>query len=389
MSFMLVAFEETVGINSGYELRNRANVKDLSIFLNDAEPVVFAVHPAPKGTPRPLARTLRALDRDDIRRMLDTVTELRPSFVLVEGVLLLEAIEALRHAFPRIPLVLDMHNVESLLQIERDSARVPLVLRPLADLVNRRKHRAAREADRHAISLASMVWTCSESDAALAARHFPTPELHVVANPVPDWCATVPDRPPVAFDALAPDPVILYVGHLGYSPNRRAVERLCTEIMPALRCDVPQARLHVCGRSPSGHVREAVAAAGHRLTANPPDLAPHYAEAMITAIPLSQGGGTRIKVLEALAVGCPVVASAKAVEGLALHPGRDYIAAESSAEFAAALAALIADPTRRAALSAAGRALVTARYAPPARQASIARALAGLTVRSPADSHRP
>ena len=79
-------------------------------------------------------------------------------------------------------------------------------------------------------------------------------------------------------------------------------------------------------------------------------------------IPLREGGGTRLKVLEALAADLPVVSTAKGVEGLSLRAGEHYVAAESSEELAQAAVALLGDAPRRAALARAGRALVARDY---------------------------
>lgn len=375
MPFIQITFSEKTGdVASGYELRNRANLSDLSICVNEATGLTLGLRP--EGETRPLARTVQTLDPRDLDLMVETVARLHPDFVLVEGVALLQAVELLRHRFPALPLILDMHNVESLLLAETDLARRPPMLRPLVNALNRKRHRAELGADRRAVELASMVWTCSEQDAVLAKGHLGATTVAVIANPVPDWCAEAPVSPHHPTAA----PVVLFVGHLGYLPNRRAVTLLCRTVMPELARHEPSARLVVCGRNPSARVIHTVEAAGHTLVANPPDLGPLYAGAMATAIPLAQGGGTRIKVIEALAVGCPIVATAKAVEGLGLRDGVDYLAAETDQDLARALARLASQPALRAALAEAGRNIVATRYAAPVRRAGIARALEHLQI---------
>lgn len=381
MSFIQVTLlEEKSAVVSGYELRNTANLSDLSICVNGAAGAEVTVRPAEPQSAPVVARTVRALDRGDIDRLLNRVAQQRPDFVLVEGVALLQAMEALHQAFPALPLIVDMHNVESLLERTTDRARLPVALRPLSGWLKRTRHLAEHAADRRAVELASMVWTCSAQDAELLALHFGAQRVAVVANPVPDWCADHAVAQGTGGQAreLGEEPVILFVGHLGYAPNRRAVTQLCTGIMPALQRQVPLARLVVAGRNPSRRVIRMVDKSGHRLIANPPDLGPLYAGAIATAIPLAQGGGTRIKVLEALAVGCPIVASAKAVEGLGLREGVDYLGAETGGAFADALARLIGSHRLRADLATSGQAFVAERYAAPARRASIAHALKGL-----------
>ena len=360
---------------SGYDLRNRANFSGLSNLWEGTGAVSFGIRPQANPRRSSLARTVNALDPVDIGRLLVLVKQARPAFVVFEGVNLLEAIEAVRGALPQLPIVLDMHNVESQLQIAADRARLGWLLRPVLPWAMRKRNRKMTQADQCAVDLADMVWTCSEEDAALAERCFHPRQLDVIANPIPEWCAAS-----VSIEASRPrDPVILFVGHLGYPPNRIAVKTLCQGIMPRLQRLIPAATLHICGRNPSRRVRRLAERHGHRLTANPPNLASHYAEAMATAIPLAQGGGTRIKVLEALAVGCPIVASAKAVEGLGLRPGQDYLAAESSEAFAIALKLLWDEPELRTTIVHNGRQLVYARYGEAARRGAMKRALMRLT----------
>jgi glycosyltransferase involved in cell wall biosynthesis len=77
-----------------------------------------------------------------------------------------------------------------------------------------------------------------------------------------------------------------------------------------------------------------------QLIANPKEIAPIYDQADIVVVPLAEGGGSRIKILEALALGCPIVATAKAVEGLGLVPDRHFLQAENAADMARAVARL-------------------------------------------------
>lgn len=300
---------------------------------------------------------------EEIRQPLpETLARLpRPDLVVIEGVALMAQALACRAAWPGVPLVFDFHNVESNLLRQIDRARLPALLRPLAGVLFRRRWQAAEELDRQALEMADRVWLCSEDDRALALELCPeaAPRLSVLPNTMPQWCEGATPRDTRAFSA----PEVLFVGHLGYAPNKHAARRLAADILPALRRDFPEARLTIAGRSPNRRLRRDLARHDNvTLVADPAEVAPLYDRADLTILPLTEGGGSRIKVLEALATGCPIVASAKAVEGLALEPGRHYLPAESAAEAASATARLMREPETRAQLIAEGAQLVRARY---------------------------
>src|SRR5690606_20448151 len=102
-------------------------------------------------------------------------------------------------------------------------------------------------------------------------------------------------------------------------------------------------------------------------TANPPDLRPAYAQARMAVMPLLDGGGTRIKVLEALTVGCPIVATAKAVEGLGLLPDVHYLEANASDEFIAAIQRIYSDSALARRLVAQGKKFAEDHFSEPVR----------------------
>jgi glycosyltransferase involved in cell wall biosynthesis len=168
---------------------------------------------------------------------------------------------------------------------------------------------------------------------------------------------------------------VLFVGHLGYRPNCRAVAELATLIFPQVNAQHPNVSLHICGRRPKRSLTVRLARMGVRLTASPKDLAPIYARATLTAMPIREGGGTRIKVVEALACGCPVVATAKAVEGHGLRDDHEFILAETAAEFQSAISRLLGDKDLRQRLRAAGHRFLAANLAPDVRERAVRTAL--------------
>ena len=275
-----------------------------------------------------------------------------PDVVLVEGVALSPFLEAVRTSGAR--LVVDMHNVESQL------AQTIAAAEPWTRLLRRRGALAAGRtyaaAERDAVRLADAIWVCSEPDRDRLAQATGFAGARIVPNGLPD--AADAGRPRARFR-----PRLLFAGHLGYRPNVWAARELAREVMPLLRDKYPDAALTLAGRSPSRHVL-ALAGPSVRILSNPPDMAALLAEADFAVIPLRQGGGTRIKILEAIAAGLVVVATALAAEGLELEPGKHLVIAETPREMADAISRLAADPEAAAAMAAEGRAQVLARYAP-------------------------
>lgn len=369
MPFLQANLVEEDGRVSGAEIRNESNFQALSGLCEGTR-----VHLRKNLDPeRRRAPTVASLDASDLGRLPALVEERRPDFVLFEGVALLDAMREVRRLFPTLPLIVDFHNVEGGLYRDVRMARVPRPARPLARLFFAHRIRQARDADWEAMRLADAVWTCSTQDAEVVRAAEVARSVHVVPNPIPDWCRTVEPE-----TGERQGRTVLFVGHLGYAPNRRAIDELAGSIMPDLRRRFPDAGLHVCGRAPRTKLIRSLGERGHRLSADPPDLLPHYREAAAAAMPLRQGGGTRIKVLEALAVGCPVVATAKAVEGLAIEDGRHFLRAETAAEFVAALSRLFEDPGIGRRLAAEGRAFVHRNHGDAARSDAIKTALAAI-----------
>jgi glycosyltransferase involved in cell wall biosynthesis len=178
--------------------------------------------------------------------------------------------------------------------------------------------------------------------------------------------AVVPNGVDVAFYSgdfgpPAPD-TLIYNGALTYSANFDAVDFFAREILPQIRAERPSARLLVTGKYSGVATDRLPLGRGLELAGYLPDMRPAVARSWACVVPLRQGGGSRLKILEALAAGTPVVATSKGVEGLDLLPGRDILIADTPAAFAAATLRLLGDPGLRATLSRNGRRAVAERY---------------------------
>jgi polysaccharide biosynthesis protein PslH len=198
--------------------------------------------------------------------------------------------------------------------------------------------------------------------------------------------------------SAAPEPLsLVYPGSIGYRPNFDAVKALIDEILPRVHRTHPGVTLRVTGEADEERIKALAGdrspAPGERVifTGRVADVRPLIARSTVCVVPLRSGGGTRIKILQAMALGTPVVSTAKGAEGLSVVDGESIAIAESPDAFAAAIVRLLDDDAWRRQLSERGRALVRASYTWPrsgeALDAVLTRAVAAAQARSAATTH--
>ena len=250
------------------------------------------------------------------RRLNEVVREQRPDIVQLEYVILADLVSAL--SLPRPPVVL----------VEYDA-------RPTG--AEWRWRALRREAARSVEAIVAFT----EEDATILRQDAGGTRV-VVIRPGFDLPARAGsgDRDEVVF-----------VGGAGHPPNVDAVTRLVREIHPRVRRDRPSAVLTLVGDPPPGLVVDDGVVVEGRVA----DVRPYVERAAVVVAPLQQGGGIRIKVLDALASGKAVVASSLALQGIAVRDREHVLVAESSEETAAAISALLADRDLRQKLGAAAR----------------------------------
>jgi glycosyltransferase involved in cell wall biosynthesis len=172
----------------------------------------------------------------------------------------------------------------------------------------------------------------------------------------------------VDVDYFAPDGVaeipgrLVFTGSMDWYPNEDGIVHFIEDVLPRVRRAVPAATLTVVGRNPSARLRAVAEAAGAQVTGLVDDVRPHMADAAVYVVPLRIGGGTRLKIFEALSMAKAVVSTTVGAEGLPLAPGQHFLQADEPAAFAEAVTVLLGDSARRRAIGAAGRRLVEERY---------------------------
>jgi glycosyltransferase involved in cell wall biosynthesis len=195
----------------------------------------------------------------------------------------------------------------------------------------------------------------SELDAAELRRRLPDQRVHVIDNGV-DASRLQPLAEPGDSET------ILFVGTLRYAPNLDAVKFLRAQVWPYVRRACPRAKLVIVGQLPQDPDEFLRDSDGVDVMGAVDDLTPYYRRAAVVVAPLRAGGGTRLKVLEAMAVGRPVVSTTVGCEGLDVHDGAELLMADEPIAFAQHVVQLLGDPRRRAQLASRARALVERRY---------------------------
>jgi glycosyltransferase involved in cell wall biosynthesis len=161
--------------------------------------------------------------------------------------------------------------------------------------------------------------------------------------------------------AEATTATVAFVATMGWAPNTDAALWLGRDIWPRVLHQLPGARLLLVGRDPTPAVR-ALASESIEVSGTVADVRPYLARSRVTVAPLRSGGGTRLKLLEALGVGRPVVATSIGVDGLEDLVGRGVMVADDSAGIADALVGLLKEPEAAADMGRAGHDAVAAEH---------------------------
>lgn len=250
---------------------------------------------------------------------------------------------------------LDMHNVESELTARHAAARgAP------GRMVLRAEVAALRRLERLATSF-DRVMVVSDVDDRTLGRHSDA------------WTIVVPN----AWDEPTPlppstDPVVSFVALLSWSPNVDAAVWFTEQVWPRVVAQVPDARLQLVGRNPAPAVRR-LASPIVEVTGTVPDLTPWYQRTAVAIAPLLAGGGSRLKILEALAHARPVVATTVGAEGLEDLIGRGVEVADDPAAMASAVVRLLRGPDEAARRGCAGAQAVAADHSWKAATAPLLR----------------
>lgn len=253
-----------------------------------------------------------------------------------------------------LPAVLTHHNIESMLMKRRSEVETRLLARQFL----RREAEKLKACEEVEALLFDMNITMSRQDEMQLLSRVPRARTSIVPNGVDIEYFT--PRPELET------PTLIYGGGMNMFANRDAVMHFLHEIWPLIRARVPGVRFLAVGQAPPTELTSYAAIDPQVVvTGYVEDIRPCIWEAGIYVVPLRVGGGTRLKVLDAMAMGKAIVSTSIGCEGIEVTPGEHLVVADSPEDFASATVSLLGDPSRRRELGQAARNLVERRYAWP------------------------
>jgi glycosyltransferase involved in cell wall biosynthesis len=249
-----------------------------------------------------------------------------------------------------IRVVLDAHNIEYEL-LQRMAAGERSLARRAFNTLECRSYRRFEERS----------WMHVDGCAVTSGR-----EERIVRAAAPQTLtAVVPNGVDLEFfrrsNAAVEPRTVVFNGTLRYRPNVDAAHYLVDDIWPLMRAQYPDARLIIVGNVPAAE-RRSLARPGVILTGEVPDIRSYLRRAAVVVIPVRMGGGTRLKVLEGLAMGKAMVSTSVGCEGITTRDGVHLLIADDAPTFALRMSQLFADSALRERLGKAGRSLVEAEY---------------------------
>jgi sugar transferase (PEP-CTERM/EpsH1 system associated) len=296
--------------------------------------------------------------------LVETLERLDPDVVEVEGIELAQylfQVADLRGDKVRPLLVYDDHNAEYVLQQRAFETDVRQPRRWIAAAYSYVQWRRLRAYERRACLTADRVVAVSDTDAEALRKLVPGLELAVVPNGVDMDYYTAP-VPPLAAQEGPGDLDLVFTAKMDFRPNVDAVLWFSQSVLPLVRRESPETRFWAVGKTPHARLAPLAKDPGVVLTGWVEDVRPYIAGAGLYVIPLRIGGGTRLKVLEAMAMGKAIVSTALGCEGFDLVPDQELVIAGEPAEFAAAVLDLLRDAERQERLGRAARRYAGSRY---------------------------
>lgn len=289
---------------------------------------------------------------DDYRAKVETLLR-EGHFDLVVSDFLVPAVNMPRRL--PCPSVLFTHNVEAEIwrrhyERQRD---------PLRRFLFKQQWQRMLRFEADTISRFDLVLAVSDTDGETLQRLYGR-ELKAPAFTVATGVDTTFFAPRSAADASPKH--LVFTGSMDWIPNEDAMTHFCEATLPLIRAQEPDVTVSIIGRAPTPAVRRLADIPGVEVTGRVDDVREHIGRGSVYIVPIRIGGGTRLKIFEAMGMAKAVVSTTIGAEGLPVTDGRDVIIADSPEAFAASVVSLLRDPARRVQFERAARDLVVTQY---------------------------
>ncbi|MBI4759040.1 MAG: glycosyltransferase [Chloroflexi bacterium] len=261
--------------------------------------------------------------------------------------------------------VFDNHNAEYVLQQRAWEIDRRYPLRWAGALYSFIQWRKLRAYEAMVCRSFDKVIAVSEADRNALHRIVPQVDIAVVPNGVDCalFSSQVPaDAYPAPESRIKHEASLIFTGTMDFRPNIDAVTWFCQEVLPLIKKDIFHVHFYIVGKSPPPEVRRLGEDPAVTVTGYVDDVRPYMIHSRVYVVPLRMGSGTRLKVLQAMAMGIPVVSTTAGAEGIAARPGEDILIADDPTTFAQQVVSLLNDEERRKKMAARGRALMEASY---------------------------
>ncbi len=304
-----------------------------------------------KGMLGPVPVTVLNYKSKDVADCLRSALNRKPfDAVQMETTNLFSYLDIIRSAPNRPAVLLDWHNIDSELMARYscEAGGLPrkLIARRTATLLHKLEGRLMNLCDAHTV--------VSEVDKHKLLRHNPAANVAVIPNGV-DSIRFSPSTTQSGGCSL------LFVGSMDYHANADSVRWFAQTVWPEMSRRFPSLKFNIVGRSPGRNI-QLLASDRIRVTGTVEDVRPFYGDALAVIVPLRVGGGTRLKILEAMAMGVPVISTTLGAEGVAAINGQEILLADSEEQMINALQRIITDVEFRRQLTVRARQLVAEQY---------------------------
>lgn len=255
-------------------------------------------------------------------------------------------------------IVFDDHNAEYLLQKRLAEAEIAARGWTAGAVYSSIQWRKLRRFEQRVCRQADRVVCVSEADALALQQIDPQLQAYVIPNGVDtdfyDRDKVIPlDLPPYS---------LVFTGTMDFRPNVDAMLWFAAEVLPLIKQSLPDVRVYIVGQRPHARLDVLRADPAITITGAVDDTRPYIAAAGVTIVPLQTGGGTRLKLLEALSLQAPMVSTTLGAEGFTVTNGEQLLLADDASAFARSIEELLADRVRARALGAAGRSFAERYY---------------------------